>query len=246
MPAQRQARLQQARPPHPAFPEPVRPAPSVPQAAAALARQAEAGQLWHRRGSFQHRARRCRAGARAPGTWRSPRPKRQSLHRRPSANVRLGGPPAVLAVPAPRQWRRAHAPQNPAAPAHWPHRAAHRRTTASARGSRPILRRGPDGAAKIATRRHSIRRRPAQTAAGDSEVRICRWWTWQSSGSYAVSLTGSAFGLQQRPQLDVDGLARPEDARAHRSDRAIHLLRDFVVAQALHLAQGDGQPKFFR
>ncbi len=44
---------------------------------------------------------------------------------------------------------------------------------------------------------------------------------------------------QQRPQLLRDRLARPEDARAHRADRAIHDLRDILVAHALDLAQRD-------
>lgn len=52
---------------------------------------------------------------------------------------------------------------------------------------------------KSATPRHSARHPPAQTAAGDNDVRTCRWWTCQGYWSYTVSLTGSAFGLQQRP-----------------------------------------------
>src|SRR3954464_13540191 len=43
-------------------------------------------------------------------------------------------------------------------------------------------------------------------------------------------------GPQQWPQLLRDRLARPEDPRAHRADRAIHGLRDVLVAHAFDLA----------
>jgi hypothetical protein len=47
-------------------------------------------------------------------------------------------------------------------------------------------------------------------------------------------------------QPGIDRFARAEDPRTHGADRAAHLLRDLLVTQAFHLAQGDGGPQFFR
>src|ERR1043166_9608059 len=46
------------------------------------------------------------------------------------------------------------------------------------------------------------------------------------------------------PQLRRNGLARPEDARTHCSDRAIHDAGDILVTQTLDLAQGDSGLQF--
>src|SRR5258708_311887 len=47
-------------------------------------------------------------------------------------------------------------------------------------------------------------------------------------------------GPELRPELLRHGLAGPEYPRPDGADRAIHDLRDFLVGQAVELAQGDG------
>ena len=51
------------------------------------------------------------------------------------------------------------------------------------------------------------------------------------------TFVGSRF--EQGSQPFGNGLARTEDARTHRTDRAFHDARDFLVAQTLELAQHD-------
>src|SRR5258708_7689881 len=56
------------------------------------------------------------------------------------------------------------------------------------------------------------------------------------------------FGLtrpQQRPELLRNRLARPENSRPNRSDRAIHRSRDVFVAHALDLAHLDRGAQLF-
>src|SRR3546814_6882150 len=63
--------------------------------------------------------------------------------------------------------------------------------------------------------------------AGSCRLLVCR-----NAGSSCCTL-GSGFDLHQRPEFRIDRFAGTEDARAHRADRAIHALRDLLVAQAL-------------
>src|SRR5688572_27048014 len=51
---------------------------------------------------------------------------------------------------------------------------------------------------------------------------------------------------QQRPQLLRDRLARPEDTRPDGADRAVHDLRDVLVAHPFDLAQLDRGTQLFR
>ena len=77
------------------------------------------------------------------------------------------------------------------------------------------------------TRLPAIRRRTSPTAGSRLHP-----------GSHQL-LRPAQAAVEHFPQAAVDRLARAENARAHRSNRAIHRGRDFLVAQALELAQHD-------
>src|SRR5687767_13314437 len=52
--------------------------------------------------------------------------------------------------------------------------------------------------------------------------------------------------VEERPELLRDRLARAEDARPDRADRAVHALRDVLVAHPFDLAQLYRGPQLFR
>ena len=54
----------------------------------------------------------------------------------------------------------------------------------------------------------------------------------------------SGWVAGHRLDAPIDGITRPEDARAHGADRAVHGAGDFLVAQAVDLAQHDGRAQF--
>src|SRR5690606_6476251 len=68
---------------------------------------------------------------------------------------------------------------------------------------------------------------------------------WSVMGS-TRALYRSVSSIEQRLQAAVDRLAGAEDARTHRSHRAIHGLGDLLVTQSLDLAQDDRRAQVFR
>src|SRR5690606_21584994 len=155
------------------------------------------------------------AASAAPGSSR--------LRRLPGA-ARAGAPAAATAA-APR-------PANPggaAAPA-CPRRAS----PASCQRDQAAA-----SAASCSSRR--CRKRASSSPSSPSNSAESCWRVWSrtlSSGCVEVMPLLLRI-VHQLPQLLVDRIARAEDPRTHRADRAIHPLRDLLVTHAFDLAQGD-------
>src|SRR5690606_8927901 len=155
------------------------------------------------------------AASAAPGSSR--------LRRLPVA-ARAGAPSAATAA--------ATRPANPGGAA----------ATACPRSASPASCQRDQAAASAAScSSRRCRKRASSSPSSPSNSAESCWRVWSrtlSSGCVEVMPLLLRI-VHQLPQLLVDRIARAEDPRTHRADRAIHPLRDLLVTHAFDLAQGD-------